>query len=87
MNGITLSEEERKQIVSALELGLRCALELESDPGHEYLPDGNISRAIALLTRDQPPEVCECGGGVEPLVISDGVKLCGHCGLPIKETT
>jgi hypothetical protein len=76
MNGITLSEEERIQTVKALELGLRCAHELEENPGYEYLPDGDISRAIALLTRDQPPSRLDWDEQGKPITRDQPPEVC-----------
>jgi hypothetical protein len=88
MTGITLSEEERKALEwcatgdNLHPCPYECPYIRLPGPCCKYM----ARDLLAALTRDQPPEVCECGGGVEPPVSSDGVKLCGHCGRRIKET-
>lgn len=78
---LTLSEEERIEAIETL----RYVIEAISETWP--LKASKLAGVRALLSRDQAPEFCECGGGIEPPVISDGVKLCGHCSRRIKETT
>jgi hypothetical protein len=90
MNGITLSEEERKLIYDFLELP-------QGSVAHLYL----LPKIRARLTRDQPPKFCEWKrdgawlrsphGRMSAMAYGlsevEPPKYCQDCGLPIKETT
>jgi hypothetical protein len=92
MTALTLSEEERDQIIKALELGADWYEQGHVDMGGvmDNIEDNDIRDAIALLTRYQAPEVCECvnGPSPHPLWSDEHTKhTCWNCGKRIKETT